>query len=97
MKKITRTIGFAGAVSIFVASVFTSGAQNSDLQSFREKKKIESDTGILSDKERKNSPVQLKENYITEETQYDYSTKEYTTQKKIGGLELSRPVLDPYT
>ncbi|MBQ5403034.1 MAG: cell surface protein SprA [Bacteroidales bacterium] len=94
MKKITRTIGFAGAVSIFVASVFTSGAQNSDLQSFREKKKIESDTGILSDKERKNSPVQLKENYITEETQYDYSTKEYTTQKKIGGLELSRPVLE---
>ena len=102
MKNLKRTIGFAGALSIFAASVFTSGAQNFEQDNnhnsgndYFQRPAIDNDTDILSKKERRNSPIQLKDpENITQETEYDYKTGNYSTVNKVGDLEISRPVAE---
>ena len=89
MKLLKRTTVFAGAAAVFAATVFTTGAQNFQPSEY---KLQDSDTGILSDKERQKSPIQLKEPaVINQETEYDYKSGGYTTKTKVGDMEISRP------
>jgi hypothetical protein len=89
MIRLKRSIGFTAAVSFFAAAVLNSGAQNFQTPDF---KLGDSDTGILSDKERQRSPIQLKEPAgITTETEYDYKSGGYTTKTKAGETDISRP------
>ncbi|MEE3448971.1 MAG: hypothetical protein VZQ51_10200, partial [Bacteroidales bacterium] len=89
MKLLKSTTVFAGAAAVFAATVFSTGAQN--FQPSEYKLQV-SDTGILSDKERAKSPIQLKDPaVITTETEYDYKSGGYTTKTKVGDMEISRP------
>ncbi len=96
MKNLTRTIGLAGAATLFVASVMSSVAYNKPPESndFRpqwEKPSAMPDTSIPSIY-REDSPIRLKDPAnITTETQYDHATGDYTTVKKVGDLEIERP------
>lgn len=98
MKTHTRTIGFAGAAAILAASILSSGAHNSDSDtdlSYRNnfaKPRVESDSGIPTQRERRHFPIQLKDpENIKTETTYDNATGEYTTVRKVGDMEISRP------
>ena len=89
MKLLKSTTVFAGAAAVFAATVFSTGAQNFQPSEYRLQV---SDTGILSDKERAKSPIQLKDPaIITTETEYDYKSGGYTTKTKVGDMEISRP------
>ena len=89
MKNLTRTIGLAGAATLFVASVMSSVAYNkppesNDLRPQWEKPSAMPDTSIPSIY-REDSPIRLKDPAnITTETQYDHATGDYTTVKKVG-------------
>ncbi|MCQ2250869.1 MAG: cell surface protein SprA [Bacteroidales bacterium] len=96
MKKITRSLGLAGVVSFVAASVLTSGAQQNVYYNHGEsvfaKPRVEGDSDILGRKERQRSPVQLKDpSNITTETRYDQASGTYTTVRKVGDMEISRP------
>ena len=96
MKNLTRTIGLAGAATLFVASVMSSVAYNkppesNDFRPLWEKPSEMPDTTIPSIY-REDSPIRLKDPAnITTETQYDHATGDYTTVKKVGDLEIERP------
>lgn len=91
MKHIRRTLGMAGAVAVFAAAVFTSSPSNAGINrhSLWQRPGIDGDT----DRIRQNSPIQLKDpDNISTQTEYDYKTGTYTTQKKVGGMDVGRPV-----
>ncbi|MCQ2973694.1 MAG: cell surface protein SprA [Bacteroidales bacterium] len=99
MKHLSKTLGFAGAITLIVASIFTSRATNFDFnqinnhnKDYFEKPTIDGDTDRLSKRERRNSPIQLKQpSNLTTETEYDYKTGNYTQQNKIGDLDNGHP------
>ncbi len=99
MKLIKKSLGLASVVTIFAASVFASGVVNvddimgDDSALLFSKPKIDGDTDRLTNRERKNSPIQLKNpDNVQSQTEYDYKTGSYTTQQKIGGLDNGHPV-----
>ena len=88
MNPLKLSIGLLSAVSALAATVFSTGAQNYSPVEYSQNLP---DTGILSDKERERFPVQLKEpENITKKTEYDFQTGGYTTQSKVGDLDISR-------
>ena len=100
---VKKTLKLAGVAAILATTVFGGQAidtrndgyynlRNKNNQSRRMLIDGDSDTDRLTKRQRKDFPVQLKTpDNITEETQYDYRTGEYTTRQKVGNLDNGNP------